>query len=174
MSKELAKKLAKVFISKLPKDKTTLVLGSNFLAFVYDLYKREKLFRDFVLNPKVPNEKKTAYLTELSEKFSMPSEVKEFINYLVELNAIPMLGEIKRLYDYEVEKLLKVSKAFLILAKKVDEDILQSLKAKIKQLINRELEFEILEDPSLIGGFVVKTSGMVIDASVKRILERLG
>ncbi|WP_448584615.1 ATP synthase F1 subunit delta [Thermocrinis sp.] len=172
MNKELAKKLAKLLINKIPKDKTLLVQGSSFLGFVYDLYRKEKLFRDFVLNPKVPNEKKVAYLTELSKKFSMPSEVGEFINHLVELNAISMLGEIKRLYDYEVEKFLKVSKAFLIVAKKVDEDTLQSVKTKIKQLLNRELEFEVLEDPSLIGGFVVKTSGMVIDASVKRVLER--
>ncbi|WP_333785044.1 ATP synthase F1 subunit delta [Thermocrinis sp.] len=172
MNKELAKKLAKVFMNKLSKDRVLLVQGSNFLGFVYDLYKKEKLFRDFVLNPKVPNEKKIVYLTELSKKFSMPSEVGEFINHLVELNAIPMLGEIKRVYDYEMEKFLKLSKAFLIVAKRVDDDTLQSVMAKIKQSLNRELEFEVLEDPSLIGGFVVKTSGMVIDASVKRVLER--
>jgi len=172
MNRELAKKLAKVFMNKLSKDRTLLVQGSNFLGFVYDLYKKEKLFRDFVLNPKVPNEKKIAYLTDLSKKFSMPSEAGEFINHLVELNAIPMLGEIKKVYDYEMEKLLKLSKAFLIVAKKVDDDTLQSVMAKIKQSLNKELEFEVLEDPSLIGGFVVKTSGMVIDASIKRVLER--
>ncbi|WP_448588380.1 ATP synthase F1 subunit delta [Thermocrinis sp.] len=173
MNRELAKKLAKMLINKLPKDKEILVQGSNFLSFMYELYKREKLFRDFVLNPKVQKEKKVEYLTELSKKFSMPSEVKEFISYIVELNALPMLGEVKRLYDYEVEKFLRVSKAFLITARRLDGEVLESLKSKIKKMLNRELEFEVREDPSLIGGFVVKTSGVVIDASVKRALERL-
>jgi len=171
MNKELAKKLAKVLINKLPKDRAILVQVSDFLGFVYGMYKKERTFRDFVLNPKVSSEKKVAYLVELSKRFSI--DLKDFLENVVELSAIPMLGEIKRIYDHEVEKVLKVSKALLITAKKLDDELLESIKAKIKQMLNREVEFEVLEDPSLIGGFVVKTAGLVLDASVKRSLERL-
>jgi F-type H+-transporting ATPase subunit delta len=173
MNKELSKKLAKSLLGKLPKERSVLVQAGEFLGFVYNLYRKERLFRDFMLNPQVPNEKKVEYLAELSSKFSLPSEVKEFINYFVELNAMPMLGEIKRLYDHEVEKFLRLSKAFILTAKKLDEKTLESIKSKVKQILNRELEFEVQEDPSLIGGFVVKTSGFVLDASVKRALEKL-
>ena len=173
MNKELAKKLAKVLINKLPKDRATLVQVSDFLGFVYGMYKKERTFRDFILNPKIQNEKKVAYLVELSKRFSITSDIKSFLENVVELSAIPMLGEIKRLYDHEVEKVLKVSKALLITAKKLDDELLESIKAKIKQMLNREVEFEVLEDPSIIGGFIVKTTGLVLDASVKRSLERL-
>jgi len=173
MNKELSKKLAKSLLGKFPKERFVLVQASEFLGFVYNLYRKERLFRDFMLNPQVPNEKKVEYLMNLSSKFSLPLEVKDFINYLVELNATPMLGEIKRLYDHEVEKFLRLSKAFILTAKKLDENTLESIKSKVKQILNRELEFEVQEDPSLIGGFVVKTSGFVVDASVKRALEKL-
>jgi F-type H+-transporting ATPase subunit delta len=173
MNKELSKKLAKSLLNKLPKERFVLIQVSEFLGFAYNLYRKERLFRDFILNPQVPNEKKVEYLVSLSSKFSLPSEVKDFINYLVELNAMHMLGEIKRLYDHEVEKFLRLSKALILVARRLDKNILESIKSKVQQILNRELEFEVQEDPSLIGGFVVKTSGFVLDASVKRTLEKL-
>ncbi len=173
MNGELSRKLAKFLLNKLPKDRSVLVKTGEFLGFVHNLYRRERLLRDFMLNPQVANEKKVEYLTSLSQKFSLPSEIKDFISYLVELNAVPMLGEVKRLYDYEVEKFLRLSKAFILTARKLDDQTLESIKSKVKEILNRELEFEVKEDPSLIGGFVVKTTGFVLDASVRRALEKL-
>ena len=58
MNKELSKRLAKSLLGKLPKERSVLVQVSEFLGFVYNLYRKERLFRDFMLNPQVSNEKR--------------------------------------------------------------------------------------------------------------------
>ena len=66
MNRELSKKLAKSLLGKLPKERSVLIQVSEFLGFVYSLYRKERLFRDFILNPQVHNEKKVEYLVSLS------------------------------------------------------------------------------------------------------------
>ena len=60
-----------------------------------------------------------------------------------------------------------------MLARRVDESHLEKIKKAIKDFTGRDYDFEIVEDPELIGGFLLKTSSLVLDASVKRSLETL-
>ncbi|MEZ0361123.1 MAG: F0F1 ATP synthase subunit delta [Hydrogenobacter sp.] len=168
---DLARKLSKMLISSLPKEKKTLLAVSDFLGLLSELYRKEKSFRDFMINPLVPSDAKLSYLKAIRERLNILKEIDTILSYIIELNAFPLISEIKRLYDHEVEKTLRFSKAFLILAKKTDGSVLERIREVIGKLLGRELEFEVTEDASLIGGFVVKTYGFLLDASVKKSLQ---
>lgn len=170
---EVVRKVAKIFLEKTPKEKGELRKTSELLHFIYGLYRSEKTFRGFILNPTIPREEKLSFLRKLRERFGASEKLDEVFDYILEINAVPLLGEIRRVYDYEVEKLLKVSKALLVLARRVDEKEIERIKAVTKNLTGRDYEFEVVEDPELIGGFLLKTSSLVLDASVKRGLETL-
>ncbi|MEN3028790.1 MAG: F0F1 ATP synthase subunit delta [Aquificaceae bacterium] len=170
---EVVRKVAKIFLEKTPKEKGELRKTSELLHFIYGLYRSEKTFRGFILNPTIPREEKLNFLRKLRERFGASEKLDEVFDYILEINAVPLLGEIRRVYDYEVEKLLKVSKALLVLARRVDEKEIERIKAVTKNLTGRDYEFEVVEDPELIGGFLLKTSSLVLDASVKRNLEAL-
>ena len=43
----------------------------------------------------------------------------------------------------------------------------------VRRVIGREIELEVSYDEELIGGFLLKVPGLVIDISVKRQLEKL-
>ncbi len=170
---DLARKLAKKLISSLPKEKKTMVQASDFLDLLSKLYRREKEFRDFMLNPLIPVDKKKAYMENLRGKFGLTKDIDKVMHLLVEVGAFPMIEEIKRLYDREMENLLKLAKAYLFLAKDADMVQVERIKNVLSKLVGRDLEFEVREDPSLIGGFVVKTASFVLDTSVKRNLEKV-
>ncbi|MEZ0337362.1 MAG: F0F1 ATP synthase subunit delta [Aquificaceae bacterium] len=170
---ELIRKLAKLFLEAVPKERERLTALSDLLGLIYSLYRREKDFRGFMLNPTIDNSVKLGFLKTLRERLKLGEEVDRVLSYVIELNAVPLLGEVKRVYEHEVEKLLRVSKALLVLARSVSDEELEKIKSAIKRLTGRDYEFEVIEDPSLIGGFLLKTSSLVIDASIRRSLEVL-
>jgi len=170
---EIVRKIAKALLERSKKEREELIKTSQLLELIYKLYRSEKDFRGFVLNPNIPKEKKLAFIKSLRERLDIEDKVDEVFDYILEINAIPFLGEVKRVYDHEVEKLLKLSKALLVLARRVDESHLEKIKKAIKDFTGRDYDFEIVEDPELIGGFLLKSSSLVLDASVKRSLETL-
>ncbi len=174
MKKENAIRAAKLLISKLPKDRETLENALNFISFFSQLYRKEKEVRDFILNPLVSNDLKVSYIKALAERFNLPKEAVDILKQLVELNLIPLINEIMRAFQYEMEKVLKLSKGLLVVATPVDKELVERIREKVSKILGRDISLEVQEDPSIIGGFVVKTPSFVIDASIKRSLERLG
>lgn len=168
---EVVRKIAKILLEKSKKEKQELMKISQLLELIYSLYKSEKEFRGFVLNPTIPKEKKLGFLRGLRERFEIDQSIDEVLDYILDVNAIPLLGEVRRVYDHEVEKLLRLSKALLVLARRVSDKELERIKGVIREFTGRDYEFEVVEDPELIGGFLLKTSSFVLDASVKRGLE---
>lgn len=168
---EVVRKIVKILLEKTRKERQELMKVSQLLEILYRLYRSEKEFRGFVLNPTIPEERKLAFLRNLRERMKIDQGVDEVLVYILNVNAIPILSEVKRVYDYEVEKLLRLSRALLVLARRVSDRELERIKGVIKEFTGRDYEFEVVEDPDLIGGFLLKTSSFVLDASVKRGLE---
>ncbi len=171
--KEIARKVVRLLVRRIPKEKERLISTGEFLSLLSELYRRSRESRNFFVSPFIPKEKKISFLKRLMEKFRVPEETLEIFEYLVDINAFPLLPEIKRLYDHEVERLMRMSKGFLYLARETDEEEVRRIVDAIQRALGRELEVEVSYDPQLIGGFVFRTSGFVVDTSVKRQLERL-
>ncbi|NPB06657.1 MAG: ATP synthase F1 subunit delta [Aquificae bacterium] len=171
--KELARKIVRLIARKLPKKKEAVLSVDAFLTALLQAYRKDRLVRNFFLSPKIDKREKEKLLAQLGKKYGVPKEVLEVFNYVVEINAFALLPEIKRLYEVEMEKLMNMLKGELRLARKLDKRTLEKLNRAINKLLGREIELEVKEDPSLIGGFVFKTHAYVLDTSVKSQLERL-
>ncbi|ADC89193.1 H+transporting two-sector ATPase delta (OSCP) subunit [Thermocrinis albus DSM 14484] len=171
MNKDLARKLAKAVVRHLPSDRNTLISAIQFFQLLETLYKKDRLFRDTMLNPNVPTERKLNYLKALRSRFGLPERIDQVLGDMVITNMIPSVGELRRILEHEVEKILKLSRATLFVAKPVDQQTVERIKEVMKRTMGKDLELRVVEDPSLIGGFVVQGYGFVVDASVKKILE---
>ncbi|MGC8853065.1 MAG: F0F1 ATP synthase subunit delta, partial [Hydrogenobacter sp.] len=78
---ELSRKISRMLISSLPKDRQSMVSVSDFLGFLADLYRKERTFKDFMLNPLIPVSAKLSYLNALREKFGLPKELDQALSY---------------------------------------------------------------------------------------------
>lgn len=170
---EVVREIAKGLIERVKEDAQKLKKVSQLLGLLYRLYKDQKDFRGFILSPTIPKNKKVEFLKKLRERMEIDDRIDEVLIYLLEINALPRLGEIKRIYDHESEKHLKISRATLFLASKMKEEDVERIKTTVRKFTGRDYEFEVVEDPELIGGFLLKSSSLVLDASVRRNLENL-
>ncbi len=170
---ELARKITRLIVNKLPKNKNVFLNVQSFLEVLAILYKKDKKFRNFLVNPSIPIDKKIALIETLMKKMGQPEGIKSPLQYLISINAVSVLPEIKRFFEHEVEKIMKLSKGKLIVSHKIDKRIVNKIAKMVEGKLGRKIELEIEEDPKIIGGFILKTSSFVIDASVKRQLEKL-
>ena len=173
VNKELTRKLAKKIVLSVPKDKQSLGAISDFLGLLTVLYRKEPKFRDFILSPFVSSDHKKTFIKDLMKKGKIPKEIEFFVDELIDLNLLRIVGEIKRLFDYEAEKILSVSKGQLIFAKEPPKELIDEIVNKVENVLNRKVETSIAINEALIGGFELRLAGLVVDASVRSLLQNL-
>ena len=128
---------------------------------------------DYLDNPIVSQEAKREILTK-TLKSQVNSETFKFLIVLVDRDRINLLKPIitnylELVYETASIKTIEVSTAFPFTNLQKN-----TLVQKLKELTNaREIRLVITVDPSLIGGFLIKTSSKVIDFTVKNQLQTL-
>jgi F-type H+-transporting ATPase subunit delta len=128
---------------------------------------------EYFNNPIVSKEAKREVLTK-TLKSQINTETFKFLMILVNRDRINLLNSvIARYLDLVYEtasiKMIEVSTAFAFTNLQKN-----TLIKKLKELTNaREIRLVITVDPSLIGGFLIKTESKVIDFSIKNQLQKL-
>lgn len=128
---------------------------------------------DYLNNPVVRKEAKHEILAK-TLKSQINVETFKFLMVLVDRNRINLLGAIintylELVYETASIKMIEVTtaSAFTNLQK-------NTLIQKLKELTNaREIRLVITVEPSLIGGFLIKTESKVIDFTIKNQLQQL-
>jgi F-type H+-transporting ATPase subunit delta len=171
----LAKRSVKVLLNKLEGNTEEQVKFLEFLKTINELYRRNKNFRDLVLNEQLPLEEKEKVFEELSQKFDLENKelAKEFLVFLTKHHGFKYLSLIIRAYQYELENVLGTVKAEIVTASELSEELKRQLVQTLENKLNRKVEATFAVNPDIIGGFVVKTTSFVVDASVRDLLKEL-
>ena len=130
-------------------------------------------FVEYLNNPVVKQQAKGEILAK-TLKSQINAETYKFLMVLVERDRINLLSTVidsylELIYQTASIKMVEVSTAtpFTNLQK-------NTLIQKLKELTNaREIRLVISVDPSLIGGFLIKTDSKVLDFTVKNQLKNL-
>ena len=128
---------------------------------------------EYLNNPIVKQEVKSGILTK-TLKSQLNTETFNFLMVLIERDRINLLTSVidsylELIYQTASIKMIEVSTASAFTNLQKD-----TLIQKLKELTNaREIRLVINVDPSLIGGFLIKTNSKVIDFTVKNQLQKL-
>jgi F-type H+-transporting ATPase subunit delta len=128
---------------------------------------------EYLNNPIVSQEAKREILAK-TLKSQLNTETFKFLMVLVNRDRINLLTVIitsylELVYETASIKTIEVSTAFAFTYLQKN-----TLVQKLKELTNaREIRLVITVDPSLIGGFLIKTNSKVIDFTVKNQLQKL-
>ena len=128
---------------------------------------------EYLNNPIVNQKVKSEILTK-ALKSQLNTETFKFLMVLVERDRINLLTTIiesylELIYQTASIKMIEVSTASAFTNLQKD-----TLIQKLKELTNaREIRLVINVEPSLIGGFLIKTDSKVIDFTVKNQLQKL-
>ena len=128
---------------------------------------------DYLTSPVVKTEAKRQIL-EKTLKSQINTETFKFLMVLVDRDRINLLPAIinnylELVYETASIKMIEISTASSFTNLQKD-----SLIQKLKELTSaREIRLVINVDPSLIGGFLIKTDSKVIDFTIKNQLQQL-
>jgi F-type H+-transporting ATPase subunit delta len=128
---------------------------------------------EYFNNPIVNKEAKREVLTKTLNS-QINTETFKFLMILVNRDRINLLNSIisrylELVYETASIKMIEISTAFAFTNLQKN-----TLIKKLKELTNaREIRLVITVDPSLIGGFLIKTESKVIDFSIKNQLQKL-
>ena len=128
---------------------------------------------EYLNNPLIGREQKIELLNR-TLKTQVNVETFKFLNVLVKRDRINLLeatieSYLALVYELASIKIIEVSTAYPLPTVQKDH-----LTQKLKELTNaREIRLVINVEPSLIGGFLIKTDSKVIDFTVKNQLQKL-
>jgi len=109
----------------------------------------------------------------LSQAVGIPKELIRFLCLLVEKQRIKFLKEIISCYQQVMDEYFDRLRVDLISAFPLSKEDMEELKKKFQSLLGKEILFSTDIDTSLIGGFVAKWGGFIMDFSIKHHLEEI-
>ena len=129
--------------------------------------------REVFLDPSFPITQKVAIVDKLNERLKMSQTVRNFIAVLINHNRMAAFDEIFADFRHEMNLRLNIAEVEVTSARRLDEAERKSLEAQIADLASSAISARFREDPSLVGGVVVKIGSTVYDGSVRGRLNRL-
>lgn len=127
----------------------------------------------FLTNPLFGKEQQTSVLVALSKKAAFQKITDNFLGVMVENARLFMLEDV--LIQFQEEMAVKRGEvnAQVVTAIKMTQKQTKALEDKVAKSVGRKVSLDVQVDESLIGGLVITVGSHMVDASVKRKLERL-
>lgn len=124
-------------------------------------------------NPGFELEDRKAVLAKVLDKMSPSPMVANFYKLLMDRNRIGEIRGIEGVYSKLIDDARGITRAEITSASALKDEEIQKLKDSLKAVAGREVQIEVNEDPSLIGGLKARIGDLVLDGSVKTQLESL-
>jgi len=103
----------------------------------------------------------------------MSTEMDRFLDLLLRNGRITLLDGILRDFTDLYRRSIGIRKARLTCVEEPSEDLLDRLRALVKEKTGDDVIIDVKVDPSLIGGFVFDIDDYMLDASVSHQLDRI-
>jgi len=128
---------------------------------------------EYLSNPIVSQDGKREVLTKVLQP-QLNAETFKFLMVLVDRDRINLLNSVISSYLELVYETASIKTIEVVTAFAFSNSQKNTLIQKLKELTNaREIRLVITVEPSLIGGFLIKTESKVIDFTIKNQLQQL-
>jgi F-type H+-transporting ATPase subunit delta len=129
--------------------------------------------REVFLDPSFAIEEKIAILDKLNARLQMGHEVRNFIAVLIRHDRLHLFDEIIEEFRSEMNRRHGISEVEVTTARQLDDASRVALEAQIAGLTKGRILATFHEDPSLMGGAIVRIGSTVYDGSIRGRLDRL-
>ncbi|EMJ97409.1 ATP synthase F1 subunit delta [Leptospira sp. WS58.C1] len=142
------------------------------LDSIVGIFRVEPLFRNFFDTPAVKREEKEAVLIKIFQG-KISELTLNFLHVLLRRGRFSFLSEIHDALKEELDRKAGRVRAKVRSYPLLSETELSKLREVLKERFKSEFILEVKEDPSLIGGFVVRFQDLAIDGSMKNQLRKV-
>jgi F-type H+-transporting ATPase subunit delta len=152
--------------------KNTDRMKGDLAAFVEAFFSSADL-RTVLESPAVSSETKHKVVEQIVAVMGLEQEVRNFVYVLVDHRRTEMLREIQQAFNTELNARLGIAEASVTSARALSDQEKQELTAALQKRTGKKIEASFGEDPSLVGGVVVRVGSTVYNGSVREQLTKL-
>lgn len=124
-------------------------------------------------NPLLPRDVKNAIIVDVANGLGLSANARSTLRLLVDRRRISSLPSITARLRELVDREKGTIHAEVTTAVRLTEDFYERLRAQLATLTGKNISVRRSEDPSLIGGVVVRIGDTLIDGSLKSRLDSL-
>jgi len=129
--------------------------------------------RRILENPSIPGAGKRGLLDGIAMRQGMTRQARNFIAVIIDHLRLPLFGKIVKQVEVELNHRLGLTDADVTSARELAVGEKEVLEGQISAMTGKKVRARYEEDPSLLGGVVVKVGSTVYDGSVKGQLSRI-
>ena len=141
-------------------DMATTVTESNQLRKVWE-------------SPAVPAEQKRALLDAIVARAGTIRPIRNFFAILIDHGRIPMVAEIARQFETELNTQLGFVEADVTSSRQLSDVEKRDLEAQVASITGKKVRAKYDTNPELLGGALVRVGSTIYDGSVRGQLQRL-
>lgn len=138
------------------------------------ILKENRNLNEFLANPVFDQSDKKAVVEELLKKIAISPLTTNFLKLLVDKRRINILSDIEACYRELMDHALRKVRVTVKTAFPLNDGLSAQLLAGLEGMTGREVEMTVLDDPSLLGGIVVRVGDTIYDGSIKTQLNNIG
>lgn len=147
----------------------SLTLNEEVINSTKNLLNNNNYLLEVLANPTIKVKEKETVISKI-----FPKEIGPFIKLLCDNNCIMMINDIFEAYDNFILEEHSIVKAKLYYVIKPDEDEIEQIKNMVRKNFDKKgVYLELVEDKTLIGGFVLCVGNTEYNRSIKGNLLEL-
>ena len=132
-----------------------------------------KELREVLETPSIPADQKRKLIDALTNRLSISKPVRNFLAVLIDHQRVRFLSAITKQFGHEINRRLGFAEADIVSARELTSAEHSSLESQVERLTRKKVRARYSQDPSLLGGAVVKVGSTIYDGSVRGQLERI-
>ncbi|MGA2921114.1 MAG: ATP synthase F1 subunit delta [Candidatus Sulfotelmatobacter sp.] len=124
-------------------------------------------------NPAIPAEQKRGLLDAITQRDGISKHVRNLVAVLIDHRRIHFLEPVIRQLEKELDARMGFAEAEIITSRDLGDAEKREVEARVEKLTGKKVRAHYAQDPSLLGGAVVRVGSTIYDGSVKGQLERI-
>ena len=124
-------------------------------------------------SPAIPQEQKLAVLDGIAQRAGLVTAARNFLAVLIDHRRIPMLSQIARQFEVELNQRLGLAEAEISSARELFPGEKSALEAQIAKLTGMKVRARYSTRPDVLGGAIVRLGSTIYDGSVRGQLRRI-
>jgi F-type H+-transporting ATPase subunit delta len=126
--------------------------------------------RTLMMNPVIPAEARDRFLDTIGRVLGFDRRVQKLLLLLVDRRRLEILDDLIEAYQRLLDERNGIVRAAVVSASPLTESERRELAERFGKTTGKRVEMEVSQDPSLIGGLVVRIGSTVYDGSVRQHL----
>ena len=169
----VALRYAHAFAAVVASQKLDSVAAQQQLKDFSDTFEGSSELREVLMNPAISSEQKLKVLDAIAGKLGMMPQVRNFMAVIMENQRLAEVNEILAEYHAVADEQSGFAEAEITSARPLNDADKAELEVQVAKVAGGRVRATYREDPSLLGGAIVRIGSTVYDGSIRAQLQQL-